>query len=83
MPTLDVIGPAVIAVALVFIWVRRNKEPNAVRLRRRLGPIVVGVGTTLLLASLVLASVYRLRLASVLIMLFGFLYWLINRIDKT
>jgi len=80
--TLDVIGLAVIAVALVFVWVRRNKEPNSVRLRRRLGLIVVGVGTTLLLASLVSASVYRLRLASVLIMLFGFLYWLLNRIDK-
>lgn len=83
MPIFDTIGLVVVAVALVFIWVRRNKEAPAVRSRRRLGLIVAAMGAVLLLATLVFARVHALRPAAILILLFGLLYWLLNRIDKT
>jgi len=79
---LDTIGVIVVAVALVFIWVRRNQEAPAVRSRRRLGLIVASMGAVLLLATLVFARIYVLRPAAILILLFGLLYWLLNRIDK-
>ncbi len=82
MPLLDTIGLIVVAVALVFIWVRRNQEAPAVRSRRRLGLIVASMGAVLLLATLVFARIYVLRPAAILILLFGLLYWLLNRIDK-
>jgi multisubunit Na+/H+ antiporter MnhB subunit len=83
MSLFDIIGVVVVVVALVFIWVRRNKEPSAVHSRRRLGIIVAGLGAVLLLASFAFARIYALRPAAVLILLFGLLYWLLNRIDKT
>ncbi len=82
VPLLDTIGLIVVAVALVFIWVRRNQEAPAVRSRRRLGLIVASMGAVLLLATLVFARIYVLRPAAILILLFGLLYWLLNRIDK-
>ena len=82
MPLFDTIGLIVVAVALVFIWVRRNQEAPAVRSRRRLGLIVASMGAVLLLATLVFARIYVLRPAAILILLFGLLYWLLNRIDK-
>ena len=83
MPLFDTIGLVVVAVALVFIWVRRNKEAPAVRSRRRLGLIVAALGAILLLATLADARIHALRPAAILILLFGLLYWLLNRIDKT
>jgi len=82
VPLFDTIGLIVVAVALVFIWVRRNQEAPAVRSRRRLGLIVASMGAVLLLATLVFARIYVLRPAAILILLFGLLYWLLNRIDK-
>ena len=82
MSLFDIIGLIVVAVALIFIWVRRNKEVPAILSRRRLGLIVAGLGAVLLLASLVSARIYALRPAAVLILLFGLLYWLLNRIDR-
>jgi hypothetical protein len=78
----DIIGIVVVIIALIFIWVRRNKEPGAVRSRRRLGLIVAGLGAALLVASLLFARVHPLQPAAVLITLFGLLYWLLNKIDK-
>ncbi len=83
MSLFDILALVVVAIGLVFIWVRRNKEPSAVHSRRRLGLIVAGLGAVLLLASLVSTRIYALRPAAVLILLFGLLYWLLNRIDKT
>jgi len=83
VPIFDTIGLVVVAVALVFIWIRRNKEAPAVRSRRRLGLIVAGMGAAFLLATLVFARIHALRPAAILILLFGVLYWLLNRIDKT
>jgi hypothetical protein len=80
--TFDAIGLIVVAVALVFIWIRRNKDASAVRSRRRLGLIVAGMGGLLLLATLVFARIYAFMPAAILILLFGLLYWLLNRIDK-
>ena len=82
MSLFDIIGLIVVVVALIFIWVRRNKEASAILSRRRLGLIVAGLGAVLLLASLVSARIYALRPAAVLILLFGLLYWLLNRIDR-
>jgi hypothetical protein len=79
----DITGLVVVIIALVFIWIRRNKEPGAVRSRRRLGLIVAGLGAALLVASLLFARVYPFQPAAVLITLFGLLYWLLNRVDKT
>jgi len=79
----DITGLIVVIIGLIFIWVRRNKEPGAVRSRRRLGLIVAGLGAALLVASLLFARVYPFQPAAVLITLFGLLYWLLNRIDKT
>jgi hypothetical protein len=82
VPIFDTIGLIVVAVALVFIWVRRNREAPAVRSRRRLGLIVASMGAALLLATLTFARIHALRPAAILILLFGLLYWLLNRIDK-
>jgi hypothetical protein len=82
MSPFDIIGLVVVTIALIFIWVRRNKEASAVLSRRRLGLIVAGLGVVLLLASLISARMNALRPAAVLILLFGLLYWLLNRIDK-
>ena len=83
MSVFDITGLVVVINALVFIWIRRNKEPGAVRSRRRLGLIVAGLGAALLVASLLFARVYPFQPAAVLITLFGLLYWLLNRVDKT
>ena len=83
MSTFDAIGVVVVTIALIFIWIRRNKEVPAVRSRRRLGLIVAAMGALLLLATLVFARIHVLRPAAALILLFGLLYWLLNQIDKT
>jgi multisubunit Na+/H+ antiporter MnhB subunit len=77
----DIIGLVVVAIGLVFIWIRRNKEAPAVRSRRRLGLIVAGLGGVLLVGSFAFSRIYALWPAAVLILLFGVLYWLLNRID--
>jgi multisubunit Na+/H+ antiporter MnhB subunit len=82
LPFFDIIGLIVVTIALVFIWIRRNKQPSAVRSRRRLGLIVAGIGALLLLATLAVPRILPLRPAALLIVIFGLLYWLLNRIDK-
>ena len=83
MSFFDIIGLIVVAIALVFVWIRRNKQPSAARSRRRLGLIVAGLGAVLLLGTLAVPRILPLRPAGLLIVIFGLLYWLLNRIDKT
>jgi heme A synthase len=78
----DTLGLVVVSIALVFIWIRRNKEAPAVRSRRRLGLIVAGLGAGLLLGTFLFPRIYALQPGAILILLFGLLYWLVNRIDK-
>src|SRR5262249_19936947 len=79
----DILGLIVVIIGLIFIWVRRNKEAAAVHSRQRLGLIVAGLGGILLISALALTRIRPLLPAAFLILLFGLLYWLLNRFDKT
>jgi len=79
----DITGLIVVIIGLIFIWVRRNKDASAVHSRQRLGLIVAGLGGILLISALAVTRIRPLLPAAILILLFGLLYWLLNRIDKT